>query len=310
MSAKRKDQHIRYALKQKRGPNDFDQMSIPYNSLVAQDIEDVDLSTKYLNQVFPYPFYINAMTGGSKKGRIINSKLAKLAAHFGIPMVVGSMNMALKDIKYLDTFLVARQENPNGFVIANLSANANLEEAKTVVHMIQANALTIHLNVLQELIMPEGDRTFKHWKANIKNIVKGIGVPVVVKEVGFGMSKETVKELIDLGVKYVDVSGKGGTNFAYIENKRARNRYHDFTSIGISTYASLVQNKEHMDQIEVFASGGIRGALDIQKALSLGAKAVGLSYFFLKLTKLSTEKAIEEVEKMIEDLKKVKVLTS
>ncbi len=308
MQSKRKDEHIAEALNQEVKMNDFDNISFMHHALPKYDLKDISLKTMYLNSEFNYPFYINAMTGGSKKAKEINRKLSKLANEFGLMMVLGSQSIAIKDGSYADTFSVARQENPYGYIVANLSANATVSEAEKAIQMIDANALSIHINSVQELIMVEGDIEFKHWKENIREIVQNIDVPVIVKEVGFGLSSVTINELKDIGVKYFDVSGKGGTNFASIENQRGGNLPF-LEDWGISTVNALIDNKNVTDA-EVFASGGIRHALDVVKALVLGAKAVGLSKFFLELSEYSYDLAKVELELFIQNIKKIMVLLS
>lgn len=303
MISKRKDEHIKYALKQNFKENDFDKINIEHLSIPNYNLEDINLESNFLGFKTNYPFYINAMTGGSLKAKEINKKLALYAKTFNIPLVLGSQSAALKDESLINTYKVARTINEKGIIVANVSANATLKEAKKAVKMIDANALSIHINLIQELVMKEGDRTFTHWKDNIKEIVNNINVPVIVKEVGFGMSKETIETLKNLGVKYIDVSGKGGTNFALIERLRKKGVDPLFDDIGISTVESLKNAKEF--DIEVYASGGIRHALDIFKSLYLGAKAVGLSSYFLKLTNLSDKDAINEINELIINLKKL-----
>src|SRR5690554_2559406 len=304
--SKRKDEHIKFALKQENKTNDFDSIKLEHFSLPEIDFDEVNLETNYLSFKSSYPIYINAMTGGSDKAYEINKKLAFYSKHFNIPLVVGSQSAALKDPSLIDSYKIVRQINPNGFIVANVSANATLEEAIKAVDMINANALSIHINVIQELVMNEGDRTFKHWQENIKNIVENLKVPVIVKEVGFGMSKKTIETLINLGVKFIDVSGKGGTNFAEIERRRNNNLDLTFENLGISTVDSLINAKAF--NATFFASGGIRNALDIFKALNLGASAVGLSGFFLKLTNLDNSEAIKIIEQLLLNLQKLFVI--
>lgn len=304
--SKRKDEHIKFALKQENKTNDFDSIKLEHFSLPEIDFNEVNLETNYLSFKSSYPIYINAMTGGSDKAYEINKKLAYYAKYFNIPLVLGSQSAALKDPNLIDSYKIVREINKDGFIVSNVSANATLEEAKRAVEMIGANALSIHINVIQELVMNEGDRTFKHWQNNIKTIVENLNVPVIVKEVGFGMSRETIATLINLGVKYIDVSGKGGTNFAEIERKRNNNDDLTFENLGISTVDSLINAKAF--NATFFASGGIRNALDIFKALNLGASAVGLSGFFLKLTNLDNSEAIKIIEQLLLNLQKLFVI--
>jgi len=230
------------------------------------------------------PFYINGMTGGSEKTKDINRSLARVARLTGMAMASGSVSAAIKYPDLAHTFSVIREENPSGFVMANLGAHHTLENAKRAVDILQADGLQIHINAPQELVMPEGDRDFSMWLRQIEEIVAHVGVPVVVKEVGFGMSRETVLRLIEAGVDHIDVSGRGGTNFAAIENaRRTTFSYDDLENWGQSTVLSLLDNYELRGQVHLLASGGIKSPFDIVKALSLGAEAVGLSGQFLHM---------------------------
>lgn len=304
--SRRKDEHVKHALQQQITTNDFDRVILTHQSLPSFDLEDVNLSTTYLNHHFDYPVYINAMTGGSEKTKEINRKLAKLAKRFNLAMSVGSQHVALDDPTYENSFSIIRETYPDGFFIGNVNGNATVEEAKRAIKMIGANALGIHINPAQELTMDEGDRHFKHWISNISDIVKSVDVPVIVKEVGNGLSKETVQKLIDIGVKHVDLSGRGGTNFIDIENHRSEKKRYDYLSNwGISTVDALLQNEVHQDKLEILASGGIRNPLDVIKALAMGAKAVGMSRYFLDR---AHEKNDQELIMFFEDLKKIMVL--
>ena len=303
--SERKDAHVKHALNQVISHNDFDRIQLVHQSLPDFDLDEVDLSTDYLGYHFDYPIYINAMTGGSEKTKKINHDLAQLAKKYHLAMSVGSQHVALDDAQYEASFKVIREVNPDGFVIGNLNANATLEEAKRAIEMIDANALGIHINTAQELTMDEGDRHFKHWSKHIETIVKGVDVPVIVKEVGNGLSAKTIKKLMDLGVKHVDVSGKGGTNFIDIENNRLESKRYDYLkNWGNSTVDALLDTRAYQSKIEVLASGGIRNPLDVIKALALGSKAVGLSRFFLDVV----HRDDQTLDYFIEDLKKIMVL--
>lgn len=304
--SKRKDEHIKFANEEEVETNDFDKIILEHNSLPNLNYQEINLESDFLGFKSNYPFYINAMTGGSQKALEINKKLALIAKHFNIPIVLGSQSAAFKDPKLIETYKIVRDNYETGIIVANVSANATLEQAIKAVEMVNANALSIHINVVQELVMDEGDRDFSKWQSNIKTIVDNLTVPVIVKEVGFGMSKEVIERLKSLGVKYIDVSGKGGTNFARIERKRSVNNDFIFEDVGISTVNSLLNGKDI--DITLHASGGIRNALDIYKAIKLGAKNVGLSQYFLKLTNLELNEAIKEVEKLIDNLIKCYII--
>lgn len=308
MSEKRKDEHVLFARKQVRSTNDFDRMHLIHHGITNLKLEEIDLSCEVLGTKFPLPIYINAMTGGTEKTKKINEKLAQISRHYNLPLFLGSQTVGLKVPKSADTYRIAREVNPKGFIVANVSANATVAEAKKAIDMIKANALAIHINIIQELVMGEGDRDFSQWTKNIQAIVKAIALPVIVKEVGFGMSSETIEHLISLGVKYIDISGRGGTNFATIERMRNQEESSIFEDLGISTYHSLLNAKTYKNGVKIYGSGGIRHPLDVIKALVLGADAVGLSYYFLSLTSLEEEEMYAQVDKFISDLKKLMLL--
>lgn len=306
MRSKRKDEHVEYALKQDKFVSDFNRVHLVHQALPSYDLEDVSLKSHYLNHDFALPIYINAMTGGSDKTLEINKKLAKMAQKHQLAMAVGSQHVALDDPKYEASFRVVRDVYPEGFLISNVNANATVEEAQRAIAMIDANALQIHINPAQELSMDEGDRHFKHWAQHIKAIVESVSVPVLIKEVGNGLSFETVEKLISLGVEHVDVSGRGGTNFIWIENARSQFKRYDYLeNWGLSTIEALLDNQEHMKSIEIVASGGVKTPLDVIKALVLGAKAVGISGFFLKAV---MDDNLIVIDHFIEDLRKLMIL--
>ncbi len=277
----RKDDHIAYAHAQTVANNDFDLIRFKPHGLPETNKALVNYATEFLGNKVATPIYINAMTGGSKQAQTINGKLSALASHFGLPMALGSYSSAYQDASLINTYDVINAHD--GFLkLANVGADKPLVVAKTAVQKLNADGLQIHINSVQELIMPEGERVFKGWSDNIKAVHDALNVPVMVKEVGFGMSTQTFKTLKNLGIVYIDVSGRGGTNFASIENKRRISTYQAFEQWGLSTVESLLQAEE-IEGIHLYASGGIRHAGDVVKALALGAEAVGLSKFFLTL---------------------------
>ncbi len=299
----RKDDHIHSALKQQHVTNDFDKVRLLSNSLCSVDVNDVDVSVSVFGHTFQTPIYINAMSGGSDLSKEVNQKLSVIAKTFGFPMATGSLSAAIKDAKWYDSFQVINGELKEGFKIANIGLSRSKEDAQKAIDILDAHALQIHLNAAQEITMPEGDRTFKHWKERLIEIIEFVTVPVIVKDVGFGMTRETVETLNSIGVKYIDVSGKGGTNFIAIENDRRDNRLVSFESYGLSTVESLLDNQDSHD-ITLFASGGIRDAFDIVKSLALGAHMVGLSGYFLKLVMTyDIKKSIQIVKQLIDDVK-------
>ncbi|GAK47886.1 isopentenyl diphosphate isomerase [Secundilactobacillus oryzae JCM 18671] len=308
----RKDEHVSLAEKfhDVTQPSDFDQVRFVNNALPEIDLADIDLSTTIAGHSVPFPLFIEAMTGGSERTGKLNQQLATIAKDLNLVMATGSQSVALKDASLATTFSIARETNPNGLLFGNVGAGTPPEAAKTAVEMISADALQIHLNPAQELIMPEGDRKFNGWLANIRHIHQAVDVPVVIKEVGFGLNQEVIGILIQNGIHDFDLGGRGGTNFAQIENFRRSDKALDYLqNWGISTVEALLESKPYQDQANFSASGGIRNPLDVIKALALGASSVGIAGVVLH-TLITT--GVEQTESMLtqwlKDLKRIMVL--
>lgn len=297
--SKRKWEHIQYALSTGQSrQTGFDDITFIHQSLPDCSIEQVRLDTRIGELPLSSPLFINAMTGGGgDRTEQINRQLAIVAKETNLAMAVGSQMSAIKEACEARTYKVARMENPNGIIFANLGSEATVEQAQVAAEMLQANAMQIHLNTIQELTMPEGDRDFTDALCRIEKIVKGLSIPVIVKEVGFGMSRETVKKLIEVGVQIVDVGGFGGTNFAKIENERRSRFLSFFNSWGIPTAASIAEVKNSNPQLTVLGSGGVQSSVDIVKALAIGASAVGVAGSILNvLLSNGIEATIKEIE--------------
>lgn len=308
----RKDDHVLHALQQHdhHPTSDLQHVRFIHHALSEISINDVSLSTKIESLHLQTPFFINAMTGGSQHTKNINEQLAIVARETGLAMATGSMSVALAYPETLKSFKIVRDIHQKGLIFANLGAHHNLENAKRVVDAIQANALQLHLNTPQEMVMPEGDRDFNGWLHNIEKIVSQLHVPVIVKEVGFGMSQKTIQQLENIGVSIIDVAGKGGTNFVKIENARRSDYSLDLLSDwGQTTLESLLEATNIRQNADLIASGGIKSALDIAKCLSLGANAVGLSGQFLQfITQYGVDETIKKVTAMQEQLKAIMTL--
>ena len=304
----RKDDHVKLALAHyEKANNDFDKVRFIHHNFSDLSVDDIEIKTHIDTIQLEVPFFINAMSGGSKWTHQINKKLAMVARKSGLAMASGSMSMAFKDEETLPSFLVIKEEYPKGVRFANLQASASLEQAQKAIAWLDAQALQLHVNVAQEIIMPEGDRDFKGWLANIEYINKHIDVPLIVKEVGFGFSKEALNKLRDIGIKNVDISGKGGTNFALIENARGSHRMDYMNSWGQSSVCSLLEAQD--SSLNIIASGGIRNMLDVAKALALGAQAVGISAMILDLVEnQGVEAAVNTIQDYKSQLKRIMVL--
>jgi isopentenyl-diphosphate Delta-isomerase len=303
--SERKSDHIRLALEtgQLRRTG-LDDITFVHQSIPESSLHSINLKTEIGELVLSSPIFINAMTGGGgEKTLEINRSLAQVAKETDIGIAVGSQMSALRNAEERQTFEVVREEYPTGTIFANLGSEATVDQAKAAVEMVQADALQIHLNVVQELAMPEGDRDFLGMLSRIERIVNEVGVPVIVKETGFGMGQETIAKLFSLGVSAIDVGGFGGTNFASIENRRRLNKLPFFEDWGIPTAVSIAEARHISTTHPIIASGGIQTSLDIAKGIALGANAVALAGYFLKiLTDHGPEKLIEEINKMKQEL--------
>lgn len=293
-TAQRKDDHLRLALEQHSGesPRDFDQVRFVHHALAGGDARRVTLASPAFG--WSVPLYVSGMTGGSARAAEVNRGLGIMARETGLPVAVGSMGIVLREPETADTFRVLRAENPDGFVLANTNANVSGAQAAHLVDLLEANALQVHVNAPQEIAMPEGDRDFSHWREAIAEIVETVSVPVIVKEVGAGLSRGTVAVLRDLGVAGVDVAGRGGTDFGRIESARQPAGERGYLAgWGQSAVACLLEvgglpgigaaadPSGAGDSVALLASGGVRHALDVVRALALGADAVGVAGTFL-----------------------------
>ncbi len=298
---KRKDEHIRYFLASNNsGSNGFGDVVLQNNSLPDVDFDAINTEYVFLDKYIDSPLMINAMTGGTEYSGDINRKLARLAVKFNIPIAVGSQTIAFDNPAAADTFKKVREINRDGIVIANLSANLNIENVYKAVDMLEADAVQVHLNVVQEMCMAEGDRSFKGVLDNIREIVALSEVPVIVKETGFGMSFETAGKLYAAGVRYIDIGGKGGTNFVDIESLRNNERDCSFMAgWGIPTALSLLECRKANSDLFIICSGGISKPEEVVKALCMDADMVALGGTILRIL---LEKGYEAAEKYMEEL--------
>jgi len=303
--SERKWDHIRFAIEKRNDPTTvFDDIKFIHQCLPDISLFDVRLDHSFGELSLSSPIFINAMTGGGgEKTYQINKQLAIVAKNTGLAMAVGSQMSALKDKSERYTYEIVRKENPKGIIIANIGSEATADHAIMAVNMLEANALQIHLNVIQELTMPEGDRDFSGALNRIEAIVKKVSVPVIVKEVGFGMCKETVQTLSSVGVTAVDIGGYGGTNFAEIENKRRDKSLSFFNQWGIPTAISILEASNTTQGLSVVGSGGITSAIDMAKGIAIGADAIGIAGFFLRILVEDGTKALhDKIETMHKEL--------
>lgn len=297
----RKNEHIKYALKYQSPYNSFDEMELIHHSLPDYDLSEIDLHTHFAGRDFDYPFYINAMTGGSEKAKAVNRKLAQVAQATGLVMVTGSYSAALKNPQ--DDSYPSKKDYPDLLLATNIGIDKPYELGLQTVDEMQPIFLQVHVNLMQELLMPEGEREFRSWKKNLENYATKMPVPVVLKEVGFGMDLKTIQMAHAFGIKTFDISGRGGTSFAFIENQRGGDRSY-LNEWGQTTVQSLLNLQDFVDTVEILASGGVRHPLDMVKCFVLGAKGVGLSRTVLELVeKYPVEQVVDIVNGWKDDLR-------
>lgn len=314
--AARKDDHVELASAQREtlsSARDFDDVEFLHHALDGIDAESVDLAVTVDTWRWQTPFYVNGMTGGTEQTAHINRELAITARETGMPMACGSTSIALDapdDQEITRGFTVIRDENPNGFVMANLGVGRPADDAVRAVELLQADALQVHLNAMQETVMPEGSRDFSSWQRSLETLIAASPVPVIVKEVGFGLSRRTLERVTQLGARIADVSGKGGTDFLRIENARrtgAESDYSIMTGFGQSAMACLLDAPASGPVL--LASGGVRNPFDVVKALAAGAKAVGVAGTFLETVRSGgAEALIPLVERWLEQTRSILAL--
>ncbi|WP_100372683.1 type 2 isopentenyl-diphosphate Delta-isomerase [Bacillus sp. FJAT-45037] len=303
--AARKLDHIHHALSTGQSrTHGFEDIQFVHNSIPELAINEVDVSSKIGELSLSSPIFINAMTGGGgDRTKRINQQLAEVAAECGIGMAVGSQMAAIKNPEERKSYEIVRETHKDGVVFANLGSEATVEQAKHAIDMLEASAMQIHVNVIQELVMPEGDRDFTDTLKRIESIREAVDVPLIVKEVGYGMNMKTTKQLADIGIEIVDVGGYGGTNFSKIENERRARKLSFFDEWGIETTSSILEAKNGAKTMSIISSGGLQSALDIAKSIALGASATGFAGHFLRiLTDFGQEQLIDEIKQIHEDL--------
>ncbi len=273
-----------------------------HEALPELNLDDVDTGLTLFGKRLNAPILISSMTGGTPHAGTINRRLAEAAQATLTAMGVGSQRAALEDKSQAKTFQV-RKYAPDILLFANLGAvqlnyGYGIDECRRAVDMIQADALYLHLNPLQEAVQAGGYTNFKGLAKKIEEICKKLEVPVIAKEVGWGISERTAKLLSDCGVSAIDVAGAGGTSWSQVEMHRAPDEFTrelaaTFVGWGIPTAESILNVKKVVPEMIIFASGGIKDGLDIAKCVALGATLGGMAGNFLKAAAVSTEKAIE-----------------
>jgi len=305
--AARKDDHIRINLEEdvrsdlKTG---LEKYQFIHQALPEINLAGVETTLRLFGKELLAPILISSMTGGTTEAGVINLRLAEAAQQLGVAMGLGSQRAALEHPELAGTFQV-RRVAPDILLFANLGAiqlnyGCGLDECRRIVDMVQADALYLHLNPLQEALQAGGDTNFAGLGRKIEAIAGHLEVPVIVKEVGWGISEQAARLLSESGVSAIDVAGAGGTSWSQVEMHRApdemtRELAATFVGWGIPTVDSILNVKKVAPRMPVFASGGIRDGLDIAKSMALGATLGGMAGNFLKAAAVSTEKAVERI---------------
>ncbi|WP_096388833.1 type 2 isopentenyl-diphosphate Delta-isomerase [Halopenitus persicus] len=319
----RKDDHIRIVQDRdvETTGTGFEDVQLVHEALPELHYDAIDTSVEFLGHELSAPLFIESMTGGHDNTTEINRALARAAGELGIAMGVGSQRAGLEldDDGVLESYTVVRDAAPNAFIYGNLGAaqlrEYTIETVERAVEMIEADALAVHLNFLQEAVQPEGDVDGRDCLAAIERVAAELSVPLIVKETGNGISGETARTLSEAGVDAIDVAGKGGTTWSGIEAYRAAAANEPrqkrigslFRAWGIPTAASTIECVAEHDC--VIASGGVRTGLDVAKAIALGALAGGLAKPFLKPATTGPDAVIERVEDLVAELRTAMFVT-
>lgn len=317
--SKRKSEHIKICLEKKveLGSTRFNEVNFKdidliHSALPDVNLKDIDVSCSFLGKELKAPLIISGMTGGTHEAEKINKNLAKAAQECGIAMGVGSQRAAIEDSSLEKTYQV-REVAPDILLIANLGIIQFIEEytireAEKAIDMIDADALALHLNPLQEICQSEeGNVNWKNCLKKIEEICRILDKPVIAKEVGAGISKEIGIALEKAGVSAIDISGLGGTSWSLVEMYRNPDSIKSLIDWGIPTAISLIEVVSNV-KIPVIASGGIRNGKEIAKSLALGAEIVGIALPFLEPATKNSDKVKEKINSLVKELKAVMFL--
>lgn len=312
---KRKDEHLSINTEKdvKSGLlTGFERYTFVHQALPEINLKDVSTGTNFLGYSLALPLLISSMTGGTQEGQRINHNLAEAAQVSGIAMGVGSQRADIEKGNITGRSFI-RQAAPDIPIFANLGAiqlnyGYTITECQQAVEMIEADALILHLNPLQEALQPEGQTEFAGLAEKIGLICKQLKVPVIVKEVGWGISPETARRLVELGVAAIDIAGAGGTSWSEVEKYRSHDEVRfriaaRFKDWGIPTADCLKQVHAVLPGLPLIASGGITSGLDMAKSIALGATLAGIARPFLISAKQSTKEVIARIEELKMELK-------
>lgn len=322
LTAKRKREHLELCLtndvKFKSKTNGFEKYDFVHHANTEVELKRIDFETNFFKKKISYPFLISCMTGGTSEAENINAQLAIAAQELNIPIGVGSQRQALENDQQLKSYKIIRKNAPTIPILGNLGAAQivqlkNLKVVQKLVDQIEADAMVIHLNPLQELLQREGEPNFRGLLLRLRKLVKILDVPVIIKEVGSGISGKAAKELLEAGVKGIDVAGAGGTSWAGVEMLRSKNQnQEEFWDWGLPTAYCLneVRKLKKSYKFILIGSGGINSSLDAAKALALGADIVASARNILQtLDKENVDGVIYFIRNWFKTIQSVMFLT-
>ncbi|WP_172369155.1 type 2 isopentenyl-diphosphate Delta-isomerase [Sporosarcina jiandibaonis] len=306
---KRKSEHIQIALEEKVTGHSistgFERVSFLHNALPEIDFEEISIHANFLDFECKTPFLISSMTGGAEFAEKINRNLAEAAEERGWALALGSTRALIESEKFRSSFQV-RKYAPSIPIIANLGAvqfnyGFGTDECRRIIEITESDALVLHLNSIQEVIQPEGNTNFKNLLLKIEQVCSEVGVPVGVKEVGWGIDGATAKKLCDVGISFIDVAGAGGTSWSQVEKFRStipvkRKAADAFSEWGIPTVDCITSVRHHIEDQTIIASGGVKTGVDAAKAIALGSDLVGVGRSILKEATQSFEDVMEVME--------------
>lgn len=312
---RRKAEHLRITLDENVSSgltNGFERYRFVHQALPACDLDTIDTGQTFLGKRLHLPLLVSSMTGGTDEATAINHRLAAAAQATGIALGVGSQRGAIEQPALAAGFRV-RDTAPDILLFANIGAvqlnrGYGVDHCRRAVEMIGADALILHLNPLQEALQPEGDHEWRGLRRQIEIVCRMVGVPVVVKEVGWGIAPNVARQLAEAGVAAIDVAGAGGTSWSQVEMHRARHPMAarvagHFVGWGIPTAECVAALAASLPTMPLIASGGLRDGVEVAKAIALGARICGLALPFLKAAAISTDAVLEVIEELATTLR-------
>ncbi len=282
----------------------FEKVEFEHNALPEINFSEISIETEFLRKKLSFPFLISCMTGGYAEAEKINKALAEVCEEFQIAMGVGSQRQAIENSQFHSSFAVARKSAPTIPLIGNIGAAEvaaikNISSIQKLAEIIRADAFVVHLNPLQEFLQPEGNTNFRGALNGIEKLVRGLSIPIIVKEIGAGISAEAAQRLLNAGVRYIDIAGAGGTSWAGVEILRREDNEDDwnpFWDWGIPTVDALLETAElkKKKKFTLIASGGISNGLDCAKAIALGADVTASARLMLQTLMQGGTKALKK----------------